>query len=404
MSSAYETASPSARLLNHQPALPWTTGVPSPPRIVVPPPAFTSQPFNPHTINKHHPIIQDSSPHINNNNISFNQSTTTDHSVVSSSVNDWSYACRRQAQQILPHLYLGPLAAAKDVTYLRKENITLLLAVRASTTARAQLVSAANQVRQHPDLASKIRIEYVDVAGNQELISSFPIASNLITEHLYKFTPPDFQRFTSDSHDQNRNNNNNNNNNRIQVIPPNPGKTLIYCESGNERSATVAAAYVMQYASCDAVEAIQVIQGRRFCVCFDDSLKNLLLAYDPICRARAQISQQQQQQSQFDDQTRNNQGQQITNGDGSINHDNQHNNDNNANNTPVTTTASNNNITSSTNGNTVQSHRRAKRTVEETYDNDEMDDIMVDAARFESRDAVAPFRDASDLSMILGDE
>ncbi|MCP6423762.1 hypothetical protein NL463_31080, partial [Klebsiella pneumoniae] len=43
---------------------------------------------------------------------------------------DWTYERRREAQMILPYLYLGPMTAAKDEAWMRKEGITMVLGVR----------------------------------------------------------------------------------------------------------------------------------------------------------------------------------------------------------------------------------------------------------------------------------
>src|SRR5213078_413200 len=131
---------------------------------------------------------------------------------------------RREAQHILPHLYLGPLSAAKDIAFLRRENITFLLAVRNSMTARAHLLSASKEIAKDPELRDRIRFDSIDVSGNMELIASFQDATRIIDEHLYKEVRPEVPRRMPDG---------------SPYQPENGGKTLIYCESGNERSAAV---------------------------------------------------------------------------------------------------------------------------------------------------------------------
>ncbi|KAG9619567.1 phosphatases II, partial [Aureobasidium melanogenum] len=64
-------------------------------------------------------------------------------------------------------------------------------------------------------------------------------------------------------------------------------KVLVFCESGNERSAAVVAAYLMEIlADVDHIKAMQIVQAQRFCVNFDDNVKRLLQGYWDILQAR----------------------------------------------------------------------------------------------------------------------
>ncbi|KAK6525650.1 hypothetical protein TWF281_010703 [Arthrobotrys megalospora] len=337
---------------SHHPTLPWSNGIPSPPRILVPPPTLINDPVN---RGGRPGVRQPLNYGAQSNGTSLSSSQLLANSgILPTTLQDWRYESRREAQQILPHLYLGPLSAAKDLAYLRRENITLLIAVRNNVTARARLLNAYNEIAKDPELKARIRFESVDVSGNQELIASFPIASRLIDEHLYHLAPPGFVRRKP---------------NGLPEQPPNPGKTLIYCESGNERSAAVAAAYIMQHINCTAVQAIQVIQGRRFCVCFDDSMKYLLTGYEPIWMARRDVEMQQlaaaapQNNSMFGARS------------------------------------------PQESGNTL---KKSKRGIEEAYDDEDMsgsDSLLLelDAARFEKREGIAPFSDSQASAMSLDD-
>ena len=183
---------------------------------------------------------------------------------------------RRQAQPILPYLYLGPSAAARDIDALKREGITLLLVIRSTMTAAARLLSGER-------VASQLGIEAtaIDVAWNPELIAAFPRITKVINDHLISVYR---QRSTPSLSAPN--------------ISPStsPGKVLVFCESGNERSATVVAAYLMAMHDLDVVGAIQFIQSQRFCVAFDDSLKNLLYSYQQLLEAQRSVSVAQRQQ------------------------------------------------------------------------------------------------------------
>ncbi|KAK6343327.1 hypothetical protein TWF730_010919 [Orbilia blumenaviensis] len=344
---------------SHHPTLPWSNGIPSPPRILVPPPTLINDPANRSgRPGVRQPLNYGASA---NGTTSLSSSQLLANSgILPTTLQDWRYESRREAQQILPHLYLGPLSAAKDLAYLRRENITLLIAVRNNVTARARLLNAYNEIAKDPELKARIRFESVDVSGNQELIASFPIASRLIDDHLYYNAPPGFVRRKQ---------------NGLPEQPPTPGKTLIYCESGNERSAAVAAAYIMQHINCTAVQAIQVIQGRRFCVCFDDSMKYLLTGYEPIWMARRDVELQQQAIAAA----------------AAAHH-----------NSNIMFGVSNSNASGTT-------AKKSKRAIEEAYDDEDMSGgdpsllTELDAARFEKREGIAPFSDSQSSAMSLDD-
>ncbi|CZR62284.1 related to protein tyrosine phosphatase [Phialocephala subalpina] len=180
---------------------------------------------------------------------------------------DWKYEWRRKSQPILTFLHLGPSSSARDLETLRAEGITLLLVIRNTMTAQASLLSGDKVARQ-----LGIQSAAVDVAGNQELIAAFPRATKIINDHL-------IAAYRALAHlDDSQNG-------RTTW-----GKILVFCESGNERSAAVITAYLMQMFDLDMVSAIQYVQSQRFCVAFDDGLKNLLQAYDDILGAKRSVS------------------------------------------------------------------------------------------------------------------
>ncbi|KAH8155573.1 uncharacterized protein LAJ45_00583 [Morchella importuna] len=261
MANAMSLQTPSS----HQPNNVYTAGLPAPPRILIPPP----------TLNPEARQFDGSDPQPTLEHMVVSPSS----SILPTSLQDWKYESRREAQQILTHLWLGPLSAAKSIDFIKRENITLLLAVRSAMTAKANLLAT-----QLPG----VRFESIDVSGNQQLIAQFQRATDLIDEHYLSGlgaerpneinVPIDgrvlytYQRAYFQAH---------------RALPPG-GKTLLFCESGNERSAAVAAAYIMQHLGGSAVQAIQHVQSRRFCVCFDDGMKWLLQSYEPIWMARRQ--------------------------------------------------------------------------------------------------------------------
>ncbi|RDW91956.1 hypothetical protein BP5796_01350 [Coleophoma crateriformis] len=175
---------------------------------------------------------------------------------------NWRYEERREAQAILPFLYLGPSVAARNISALQKEGITMLLVIRDTVMAQAKFLSGDK-------VAAQLGIESttVDVSGQQELIAAFPRAIKVINDHLISvYRKSDMRKW---------------------------GKVMVFCESGNERSASVVAAYIMQMHNVELVEAIQYIQSQRFCIALNDEHKNLLYSWQQLLEARRHVSQAQ---------------------------------------------------------------------------------------------------------------
>ncbi|KAI9842856.1 MAG: hypothetical protein M1837_006877 [Sclerophora amabilis] len=191
---------------------------------------------------------------------------------------NWRYEWRRNPQKILPFVYLGPMTAAKDKDFLQGEGITMLLAIRNNMSAFGRFL-AGSKVGSELGIKS----ETIDVAGNQELITAFPQAINIINNHL-----SDVNRQQTCSPLQAQGD-------ASMPEPENPklGKVLIYCESGNERSAAVVVAYILAMYDLDVVKAIQFVQSGRFCVNFDDALKNLLITFAEIVEAKRKVARAQ---------------------------------------------------------------------------------------------------------------
>jgi serine/threonine/tyrosine-interacting protein len=192
---------------------------------------------------------------------------TRNHNVVVG-VRDWKYEMRRSAQAIQPFLYLGPSSATRDLDFMRREGVTMLLVIRNTMTAAASLLSGEKVARE-----LGIEAAAVDVAGNQELIAAFPRACKIINDHLIS----QFRQVMGKDTPYSGSN-----------TPP--GKVFVFCESGNERSAAVVAAYLMSMFNLDLISAIQYVQSQRFCVAFDDGLKNLLLNYEELLNAQRCVS------------------------------------------------------------------------------------------------------------------
>ena len=252
---------------------------------------------------------------------------------------EWKYEQRRMAQQVLPFLYLGPMSAAKDRNFLEREGITMVIAVRNTMSAQAQLLGS--KAAQELGIDTKM----FDVAGNQELIAAFPRAIETINSHLSAMYQQDQARRTQAAATAQA------------YLQSTPGRVLVFCETGNERSATLVTAYIMAMYAMDLIKAIQIVQAQRFAVAFDDSLRNLLSTYEIILKAKRDVVQADNRLLGVPGGVRS---------------------------------------TGARIGSDNEAGRRSKRTFDDTYD-DDMDidggDVHLDHGRFETRDGSAPFQD-----------
>lgn len=203
-------------------------------------------------------------------NAEFLKTVTYGNFITQNNMLEWKYEQRRTAQKVVPFLYLGPMSAAKDKVFLEREAITMVLAVRNTSSAQAKLLES----RAAQELG--IDSQAIDVSGNQELIAAFPRGIEMINAHLSKQHHLQETRAIDSP---------------VARANPMMGKVLIFCESGNERSAALVAAYLMAMYSMDLLTALQIVQAQRFAVAFDDALRNLLATYQTILRAKRDVFQ-----------------------------------------------------------------------------------------------------------------
>ena len=187
---------------------------------------------------------------------------------------EWAYERRRQAQMVLPWLFLGPMVASKDKEFLAREGITMVLAIR----SRDNSMSGALQAARDAGLA----VATIETPTYHDLIGRFGDTTEAINRHVAAIHQHTL----------------------AQTGESTLGKVLVFCESGNEKSAAVVAAYLMETLdNFDYIKAMQVCQAQRFCVNFDDTIKNILRSYWDILQAKRSVSSsnaQQYQGNEFD--------------------------------------------------------------------------------------------------------
>lgn len=241
---------------SHQTHHEYTYRLPTPPRIVVPPPTLTTEVPELH--------VRGVDP-AEENDTNFLRDMDLESIIVKNALLDWTYERRRQAQMILPWLYLGPLTAAKDRAWLKSAGITMVFAIRSRHNSMMGAMQAAKDVCP--------QVESVEAATYFTLIGQLSHIAKMINQHVTRI-----RRMTEAS-------------GNVQL-----GKVLVFCESGNEKSAAVVAAYLMEILEdFDYIKAMQVCQAQRFCVNFDDNIKSILQNHWDILVARRSVAKSRSQ-------------------------------------------------------------------------------------------------------------
>ncbi|KAG6366668.1 hypothetical protein INS49_000847 [Diaporthe citri] len=191
--------------------------------------------------------------------------------------NTWKYEDRRKAQPILDFLYLGPLAVVRDHEFLRQQGITMLLAVRDASMSHLRLIAMEKAAAE-----LNLEIENVSMASKTQLIHDFPPTIAKINDHLLRVYRSQLQAVNDAG------------NVAIDTSTFRRGKVLVFCETGNERSAVVVAAYLMAIYGTDMVSTVQFISAQRFCATFDEDMKHLLRTFGDILKARRMVSAESQ--------------------------------------------------------------------------------------------------------------
>jgi len=158
---------------------------------------------------------------------------------------EWTYEMRREMQEILPGVFLGPYGSAKDRNELMNKGITHVLIVR-STLER----------RLDPKFPAELKYQIVEVpeGPTENLILYFPECNACIQQAINE-----------------------------------GGKILVHCNAGLSRSAAVVVAYVMESLRMPFTEAIQHVQSRRCCIHISEALHNQLREFETIYQNRGLV-------------------------------------------------------------------------------------------------------------------
>ncbi|GAA5969055.1 hypothetical protein JCM8115_000290 [Rhodotorula mucilaginosa] len=160
---------------------------------------------------------------------------------------DWKYEMRREAQEILPGLYVGPFQPSTKREILKNLGVTHILCI--AETREAHILK--------PKFPGEFEYLIQDIrdADDQNLIRIFPQACQFIDGAL-----------------------------------ENGGRVLVHCGDGISRSPAIVTAYVMIKTGLGHEDAFAFVQARRFCVAPRTEFVHQLEAYRPIIMASQAVA------------------------------------------------------------------------------------------------------------------
>ncbi|NWJ05372.1 STYX protein, partial [Crypturellus undulatus] len=161
---------------------------------------------------------------------------------------DWTYPMRREMQEILPGLFLGPYSSAmkSKLPILQKHGITHVICIRQNIEA--------NFIK--PNFQQLFRYLVLDIADNpvENIIRFFPMVSVYVLIFFFS-----------------------------------SGKVLVHGNAGISRSAALVIAYIMETFGVKYRDAFTYVQERRFCINPNAGFVHQLQEYEAIYLAKLTI-------------------------------------------------------------------------------------------------------------------
>lgn len=168
---------------------------------------------------------------------------------------DWSYAMRREMQEIIPGLYLGPYSAA-----MRSKSDSLLANKVTHIVCIRQAVEAHFIRPNFPDLFKYLVLDIADSA-TENIIQHFPKVKKFLDDCWIA-----------------------------------GGRALVHGNAGISRSAALVIAYIMEKYGLTYKEAFSLVQQKRFCINLNEGFAQQLKEYEPIYRAKRTLQNGQTSQ------------------------------------------------------------------------------------------------------------
>jgi len=162
---------------------------------------------------------------------------------------DWIYSMRREMQEIVDGLYLGPYSVAvrSKCEYLRDCGITHIICIRQDIESHL--------IKTH--FIDKFRYLVINIADTvtENIIQHFQIVKVFLDECFSV-----------------------------------GGKALVHGNAGISRSAAVVLGFIMEKYRLSYENAYKLVQKRRFCINPNEGFIQQLKEYEPIYRANCSLS------------------------------------------------------------------------------------------------------------------
>ncbi|KAH6911543.1 protein-tyrosine phosphatase-like protein [Coprinopsis sp. MPI-PUGE-AT-0042] len=166
---------------------------------------------------------------------------------------EWRYEMRRECQEILPGLFLGPFVASKSLETLQSLGITHVVCIR----------DAKEAFSVKPRFPEHFKYMTLDVEDNEEqnLIRLFPGAKQFIQEAI-----------------------------------ANGGRVLVHCNGGISLSPSFVVMFVMQHYQLSWEDALHMVQNRRYCISPNGGFLTQIKEYEAIYKASLAVQAYPQSQ------------------------------------------------------------------------------------------------------------
>jgi len=160
---------------------------------------------------------------------------------------EWRYEMRRECQEILPGLLLGPFQASKSLETLKSLGVTHIVCIRDQKEAFS--------VR--PRFPDHFKYLVLDVEDNEEqnVIRLFPEADQFIQQALTQ-----------------------------------GGKVLVHCNGGISLSPAFVVMFVMRHCQLSWEDALHLVQNRRYCISPNGGFLTQIKEYESIYKAKAAVA------------------------------------------------------------------------------------------------------------------
>jgi len=155
---------------------------------------------------------------------------------------EWRYEMRRECQEILPGLLLGPFVASKSLGTLLSLGVTHIVCIR----------DAKEAFSVRPRFPESFKYMTLDVEDNEEqnLIRLFPAAKNFIDQAITQ-----------------------------------GGRVLVHCNGGISLSPAFVVMFVMQHYQLSWEDALHLVQNRRYCISPNGGFLTQIKEYEAIYKA-----------------------------------------------------------------------------------------------------------------------